>query len=123
GQAPFTMHRGCIMNRKSLPLIESLDRRRFMQRAGLWLGAAATPALQLALEESVFGKAHAQNAPPPTYFVEVNYRDQVDLGQVFVAPGLATFTNLVRGDTGDRCAMYVQQADLSARANNVWLTP
>ena len=77
------------MNKKSLPLIESLERRSFMKRAGLVLGAAATPGLTFALEDSLFGKAQAAPGDGATYFVEVNYRDQVDLGQVFVAPGLA----------------------------------
>lgn len=110
------------MNWKTLP---SLDRRAFMKRLGLLLGASATPGLKFALDETLLGSAYAQAvaANQPTYFVEVNYRDQVDLGQVFVAPGLATASGLRRGDTGDACAMYTQQANLTQRPNNIYLTP
>ncbi len=110
------------MNFKSLP---DFDRRRFLKRLGLVMGASLTPGLRFALNDTLLGTAYAQAvaASTPTYFVEINYRDQVDLGQVFVAPGLATFTNLRRGDTGDACAMYVQQANLTQRPNNVFLTP
>jgi len=110
------------MNFKSLP---DIDRRRFMKRLGLLMGASLTPSLRFAMNETLFGTAHAQAvaANRPTYFVEINYRDQVDLGQVFVAPGLATASNLRRGDTGDACAMYVQPSNLTMRPNNVWLTP
>ncbi|MBL8950424.1 MAG: DUF1501 domain-containing protein [Myxococcaceae bacterium] len=110
------------VNFKSLP---DFDRRTFMKRLGLLMGASLTPGLKFAMNETLFGTAYAQAvaANTPTYFVEINYRDQVDLGQVFVAPGLATASNLRRGDTGDACAMYVQQANLTQRANNVYLTP
>lgn len=88
------------MNWKTLP---DLDRRAFMKRLGLLLGASATPGLKFALDETLLGSAYAQAvaANQPTYFVEVNYRDQIDLGQVFVAPGLATASNLRRGATGE----------------------
>lgn len=112
------------MNKKTLPQLASRERRTFMRNLGLFLGTAATPALQYAIDESLFGVAHAQAQPPPgTYFVEISYRDQVDLGEVFVAPGLATATNLVRGENGDRCAMFYQQADLTLKPGNVYLTP
>ena len=64
----------------------------------------------------------AENALP-TYFIEINYRDQVDLGDVFVAPGLATYTNLMRGENGRKAAMFYQQAELTLRPNDVYLTP
>lgn len=111
------------MNEKTLPDLP--DRRAFLKRLGLLLGASATPGLKFALDDSLLGSAYAQAMAgnQATYFVEVNYRDQVDLGQVFVAPGLATATNLRRGDTGDACAMYVQQSNIVQRPNNVFLTP
>lgn len=109
------------MNRKSLP---SVERRRFMRNLGLMLGASATPGLRYAIEEAAFGTAHAQAMTSPgTFFIEINYRDQVDLGEVFVAPGLATATNLVRGENGDRCAMFYQQNELTLRPGNRYLTP
>jgi hypothetical protein len=113
------------MNRKTLPTLSSLERRRFIKSMGLVLGAAATPALRYALHETLFGTAYADamNAQQPTFFIEINYRDQVDLGEVFVAPGLATYTNLTRGETGDQCAMFYQQSELFQKANNIYLTP
>src|SRR4051794_37867570 len=101
-------------------------RRRFLKMMGVALAAPGIPAvLRYACNDLVGGEAHAQAAEAalPTYFIEINYRDQVDLGEVFVAPGLATYTNLMRGEKGRKAAMFYQQSELTQRPNNVYLTP
>jgi hypothetical protein len=111
------------MNRKTLPLLNELpptSRRRVLQALG---ALALAPAAKHAARELLIGSAYAQTADPGTLFVEINYRDQVDLGQVFVAPGLATATNLIRGERGRACAMFIQQNEMTRLANDVYLTP
>ncbi len=115
--------------KKRLIELEKLSpaaRRRFIKLGAIALAAPGIPlALRYGFNDFLGGTAHAQSmeAALPTRFIEINYRDQVDLGEVFVAPGLATKSNLVRGESGRRCAMFVQQADLRQFANNVYLTP
>jgi hypothetical protein len=115
------------MTRKKL--IESLppvERRRFMKLLGLALAAPAVPAgLRFAARELALGEAKAaeMEGQEPIYFIEINLRDQWDFGHVFVAPGLATEQNLIRGSDGRKCAMYFMPEELLARPNNVYLTP
>lgn len=67
--------------------------------------------------------AAAQAAPPASILIEICLRDQLDFGHVMVAPGLARDVNLRRGENGNRCALFFNQADLIALPNNVFLTP
>ncbi len=59
----------------------------------------------------------------PTYLIEICLRDQFDFGHVMVAPGLATNGNLKRGEAGRKAALFFSPNELTALANNVFLTP
>lgn len=102
------------------------ERRRFLKIMGLALASPLIPAaVQHAARELAFGEAHANERAEqgePTYFIEINLRDQWDFGQVFVAPGLATHANLRRGESGRRCALYYEQNQLT-RDSGVYLSP
>ncbi len=97
-----------------------LERRRFLKALGTVLGVtAAPPALRFACNEVAGGLAYAQSAADPgTYFIEICLRDQWDQGHVFVAPGLATKTNLRRGSSGDMAALFWQPGELLQRSVN-----
>jgi hypothetical protein len=108
------------------------QRRRFLKLMGAALAAPGIPAaVRFACNDMLLGEAQAQAAEQvaPTYFIEINYRDQVDLGEVFVAPGLATYSNLIRGEQGRMAAMFVQMNDLQLRtvttpnSQPIYLTP
>jgi len=95
------------MNWKTFPGLADLPplaRRKFLKRLGLAMAAPGIPAaLRFAVNELAEGTAHAAAAETtlPTYFIEFDYRDQVDWGQVAIAPGLAsTYGTLARGETG-----------------------
>ncbi len=90
-----------------------LGRRSLIQGA---CGLAAGPALLRA------GEAWGQ-AAVPTYLIEICLRDQLDFGHVMVAPGLARDVNLRRGESGRKAALFFSQNELTALANNVFLTP
>lgn len=99
------------------------SRRRFLKLMGAALAAPLVPeALRYAAHE-MCGVAHADVPGQPKYLIEINLRDQWDHGQLYVAPGLATHTNLRRGEFGRQCAMFFQQTDLVQFPNRVYLTP
>jgi hypothetical protein len=100
-----------------------IKRRRFLQVLGGTLAGLSAPSLLRQKAFDAIGAAHALPANTPSYFIEINLRDQWDHGHVFVAPSLATFGNLIRGETGRRCALFFQPEELAARPNNVFLTP
>ena len=93
------------MSRFNLDHMSPMKRRRFLKMLG---AAVASPAIPAALKfdamSLVVGEAHAQELTDsaPTYFVEINLRDQWDFGHVFVSPGLATHADLRRGTNGTR---------------------
>ncbi len=103
--------------------ISPIKRRRFLKVLG---AALASPSIPLMLKHDamslVMGEAYAQAVPAntPTYFMEINLRDQWDFGHVFVSPGLATHTNLRRGPTGRRAALFYN--NLSQQRRNFYLT-
>lgn len=108
------------------------QRRRFLKLMGVALAAPGIPAaLRYACGDMLLGDAHAQATEQvaPTYFIEINYRDQVDLGEVLVAPGLATATDLIRGESGRKAALFTPMSDLQQRAvanpasQSIYLTP
>lgn len=99
------------------------SRRRFLKLMGAALAAPMIPdALRYAAHE-MCGVAQADVPGLPRYLIEINLRDQWDHGHLFVAPSLATNTNLKRGEFGRQCAMFFQQAELVQKPNNVYLTP
>ena len=100
------------------------QRRKFLKALGMALASPLVPIdLRVACNEILLGRAYAeaQAALRPTYFIEVNLRDQWDFGHIMVAPGLATFPNLRRG-TDSRVALYDDPNTLQRHPNNVFLT-
>jgi hypothetical protein len=102
-----------------LDALSPLQRRQFLKGLGAALTAWGAPvSLQLACAELVGGVAHAAGLAKPTYFIEVNLRDQWDHGHVFVAPSLAKATNLKRGTAGDAAALYYSSNELQRNVVN-----
>jgi hypothetical protein len=117
--------------KKKLHEIERMSpvaRRRFLKgMASLLAAAGADQALRFACDEVAGGVAYADNhaAAKPTYFIEIDLRDQWDHAHVMVAPGLATNTNLRRGSTANQCAMFAPSAELkktTVNGTDVYLT-
>lgn len=111
------------MNAQDLRALPQVRRRRFLQVLGAVLAA---PYVEPLLRKKAFdslGAAYALEANTPTYLLEINLRDQWDHGHVFVAPSLATFGNLIRGETGRKAALFFTPDQLAARPSNVYLTP
>jgi hypothetical protein len=102
------------------------SRRRFLKLLGAALaGPAVAEGLRYAVNDSLAGAAYAQAVEDtqPTYFIEINMRDQVDYGHLFVAPGLAARVgNLRTGDRGSRAALYCTMSELVAHERRVYLT-
>lgn len=115
--------------RNLVPRIESvhpLRRRGFMKLAGALLGLPAIPAaVRFAVNEQLLGEAKAFGVEGslPTYFIEINLRDQWDFMHVFVPPGIATYTNLMRGGSGQLCTLFYGPDQLQLQPNGVYLTP
>ncbi len=103
-----------------------MKRRRFLKVLGAALAApAVAPAVRFAANELVMGEAYAQAVPQntPTYFMEINLRDQWDFGHVFPSPGLARNVNLRRGPSGSRAALFFESAQYTQERRNFFLTP
>ncbi|MCA9600451.1 MAG: hypothetical protein KC417_00420, partial [Myxococcales bacterium] len=103
-------------------------RRRFLK----WMAAALTGAtisedLRLACLEVAGGKAYAQGiaSSRPTYFIELNLRDQWDNGHVFVAPSLVPkLDQFQKGASNELTAIFLGQADVKASAaHRAYLSP
>ncbi|MGQ0507683.1 MAG: DUF1501 domain-containing protein [Myxococcaceae bacterium] len=114
------------MKLHELERLSPFQRRQFLKGLGVLLGAATVdPLFRHDVNELVGGAAYAQSAALPTYFIEVNLRDQWDQGHVFVAPGLATATGLQRGATGRLAALYFTPEELKkyvVNGTDVYLT-
>ncbi len=112
-----------IADFEALPLP---SRRRFLKLMGTALaGTAVAESLRYAVHDSLAGPAYAQamEAQQPTYFIEINMRDQVDYGHLFVAPSLAGRVGNMRvGTNGTRAALFCSMAEVRARENRVFLT-
>ncbi|MCU0698095.1 MAG: DUF1501 domain-containing protein [Myxococcaceae bacterium] len=89
----------------------TFDRRTLLKSSAAAVGALACR------------DAFAQGEPLKTYVIELCLRDQLDFGHVMVAPSLARDSNLIRGPTGRRAALFFQQAQLIEAMPNVFLTP
>lgn len=114
------------MKRPLIDTLNPLQRRGFLKLLGVALAAPAIPpGVRYAARALALGEARAEEMEaPPINFIEINLRDQWDFGQVFVAPGLATFPNLKRGQDGRQCALYYgpdQYTHIPER--RVFLTP
>ncbi len=109
------------MNFHELKGLSQLDRRRLLK---ILAGTAALPvATRLAASDILLGKANAQAAQEPMYFIEINLRDQWDHGHVFVAPSLARNVNLRRGASGLMAAIYAPQSELKqVSGTDIFLT-
>jgi hypothetical protein len=111
------------VKRSEFVSLPALKRRRFLQVLGAALAAPSIPSILRHRAFDSIGAAHALPPLTPTYFLEVNLRDQWDHGHVFVAPSLATFNDLRRGETSRRCALFFTPDQLAARDRRVFLTP
>src|SRR5687768_11632482 len=82
--------------------------RNFLKALSFALASPIIPIdLKYACNEIIMGTqyANAQALQRPTYFIEINFRDQWDFAHVFVAPGIANYPRLVRG-VGDYVALF-----------------
>ncbi|MCH9687004.1 MAG: DUF1501 domain-containing protein [Deltaproteobacteria bacterium] len=114
------------MGKRRIDSVHPLRRRSFLKLAGTMLAAPAIPAaVRFAVDEQLVGEAQAfggqQDAP--TYFVEINLRDQWDFMHVFVPPGIATHTNLIRGESGNMCSVFYGPEEITDHGNGQYLTP
>ncbi|MCA9656403.1 MAG: DUF1501 domain-containing protein [Myxococcales bacterium] len=106
--------------------VHPLRRRGFLKLAGSMLALPAVPAaVRFAVNEQLVGEAKAFGIEDelPTYFVEINLRDQWDFMHTFVPPGLATHAGLIRGGSGNMCTLFHDPATLDQQPNNFYLTP
>jgi hypothetical protein len=109
------------MKLHELERMHPAKRRRFLKWLGLAVsGAAVTPELRFACLDAAGGKAFAQADAEalPTYFIELNLRDQWDNGHVMVGPGLATNVNLQKAESGQAAALFFTQEELQYSASH-----
>lgn len=115
------------MKRPSIEELSPVRRRAFMRLCATILAAPAIPsALRFATNEELFGEAHAfgVEATLPTYFIEINLRDQWDFGHVFVPPGIATsVAGLTRGEANDALSLFFTADQVTSHGNGFYLTP
>ncbi len=114
------------MGKPRIESVHPLRRRGFMKLAGAMLGAVSAPAaVRFAINEQLLGEAKAFGLEDdqPTYYVEINLRDQWDFMHVFVPPGIATHTGLTRGGSGNMCTLFHDQGTLTQHANRFYTTP
>ena len=98
-----------------------IQRRQFLKGMTAMLAAlGADRAIRFACDEVAGGVAHAEGAQGslPTYFIEIDLRDQWDHGHVMVAPGLATNGGLRRGSTANECALFAGAPELKKSVVN-----
>lgn len=101
-----------------------LERRRFLKILGLTLASPfVPPALRMGCLDILGGEAFAQSneSALPTYFIEINLRDQFDFLNAIVAPGLATYPNLRRGFNGTAIPLAQATNTLKKVGNNFYI--
>ncbi|MCH9681428.1 MAG: DUF1501 domain-containing protein, partial [Deltaproteobacteria bacterium] len=114
------------MGKPRIDSVHPLRRRRFLELAGAMLAAPAIPAgVRFAVNDQLVGEAQAfgMETGQPTYFIEINLRDQWDFMHVFVPPGIATHTNLIQGGAGNMCTLFYGSQDITSHGNGHYLTP
>lgn len=101
------------------------SRRRFLKLMGLALAAPAVPAAIRYAANDMVGQAQAEETglANATYFIELNLRDQWDHGHLFVAPSLATKTDLRRGERGRQAAIFFRPEEMTKGTTGVYMTP
>ena len=105
--------------------MDPASRRTFLKALGIALAAPHVPAgLRFAVNELLVSTAYAQSVEGslPSYFIEINMRDQFDFGHAFVAPGIATASDMVRGASGTQVALFDDPNTLKKVGNNFYLT-
>lgn len=105
-----------------LERMNRMERRKFLRALGFALASPLIPAhIRFACNEIVLGtnQAYAGAAGSPTYFIEINLRDQFDLNHVFVPPGLAT-RSITRGGAGG-VPLYDSQGSLHNGGNGFYI--
>ncbi len=114
------------MKRRTIETIAPSRRRGFLKAMATLLAAPAVPsAVRYAFYDELVGSAEAGGimGAVPTYFVELNLRDQFDFMHAFVPPGLATHTGLITGPDGNKCTLFHDQSTLTQHPGNFYLTP
>lgn len=111
------------MKSKEFERLSPTARRRFLKVMGAALAAPLVPEAFRYAAYDMCGVANAGVPPTPRYFIEINLRDQWDHSHFFVAPSLATKTDLRRGEAGSQCYMFYSPNELTQRPNRVYLTP
>ncbi len=114
------------MKRRTTSILAPPRRRSFLKTVAGLLCVPAVPLIaRYRILDELTGTAHAEDllAQEPTYFVELNLRDQFDFMHAFVPPGIATYDGLRRGDRGNRCVLFHDASALTQHRGNVFLTP
>ena len=109
---------------KNFQKLGKQERRVFLKNLSLYLASPLIPLpLKYACNEWVGGNAYAQTQANnlPTFFLEVNFRDQWDFGTCFVPPSIAaSYDNLSRdGNNG----VALEARPESGGLGNFFLTP
>ncbi|MFK7822734.1 MAG: DUF1501 domain-containing protein [Oligoflexales bacterium] len=112
------------MTWKLFQKLDKQERRVFLKNLSLYLASPLIPLpLKYACNEWVGGETYAQGQVnnQPTFFLEVNFRDQWDFGTCFVPPSIAAnYDNLSRdGNNG----VALEARPESGGVGNFFLTP
>ncbi|HUP56141.1 MAG TPA: DUF1501 domain-containing protein [Bdellovibrionota bacterium] len=101
-----------------------MERRKFLRNLAFFLASPLIPLnMKFAINEMLLGTgfAEAQAAARPTFFIEINFRDQWDFAGVFVAPGIVSYPRLERG-AGEKVALFDDPNSLLRAGNNFYCT-
>lgn len=117
------------MKLHELDAMAPAQRRRFLKWATAILAAPGVDVgLRIACGDLIGGKAWADAADMdaiasgPTYFFEINMRDQVDWAHVFIPPGLVANPMIKRGSGGSDAALFFSESEVKKYPGEVFLT-